>query len=82
MDFSDPILAIGKVKRHGTPRTGADPKCLIVEVRTLTTRGEFVPIEIAENAASDLAAKLAECLDGGRQNWQSLEHALEEQAGS
>jgi hypothetical protein len=42
--------------------------------------GQFVELEIAENAADDLAAKLAECLDGGRQKWQSLEGELEEQA--
>jgi hypothetical protein len=80
MTFSEPILAIGAVKRGGIPPTGANPKCLIVEVRTPTTMGQFVELEIAENAAGDLAAKLAECLDGGRQKWQSLEGELEEQA--
>ncbi len=80
MDFSGPILAVGKVKRGAIPQTGASPKCLIVEVRTPTTMGQFVELEIAENAAGDLAAKLADCLDGGRENWQSLEGELEEQA--
>jgi hypothetical protein len=81
MTFSRPILAVGTVKRGGLPRTGASPKCLIVEVRTPTTMGQFVELEIAENAAGDLAAKLAECFDGGRQKWQSLEGELEEQTG-
>jgi hypothetical protein len=80
MDFSGPILAIGRVKRGDIPRKGANPRCLMVEVRTPTTMGQFVEVELAENAASDLAAKLADCLGGGRQNWQSLEGELVEQA--
>jgi hypothetical protein len=79
MDISGPVLAVGTIKRGGIPRTGVDPKCLIVEVKTLATRGEFVPIEIAENAASDLAAKLVEFLDGPHQSTQSLEAELEAQ---
>jgi hypothetical protein len=50
-EFSGPILAVGRVKRGATPRPGADPKCLIVEVRTPTTMGQFVELELAENAA-------------------------------
>jgi hypothetical protein len=80
MEFSGPILAVGRVRRGATPLTGADPRCLIVEVRTPTTMGQFVELELAENAASDLAAKLADCLDFGKQNWQSLESELDEQA--
>ena len=81
MTFPGPILAIGTVRHGARPQTGANPKCLVVEVRTPTTRGEFIELEIAQNAAADLAAKLAEFLDGGRQNWQSLEADLDEQAG-
>jgi hypothetical protein len=55
-----------------------DPKCLIVEVRTPTTVGQFIEMEIAQDAAADLAAKLAECLDGPHQNTESLEGDLEE----
>lgn len=79
MDFPGPILAVGKIMRGDTPLTSASPKCLIVEVRTPTTRGEFIHLEIAESAASDLAAKLAEHLDGPHQSTQSLEAELEAQ---
>lgn len=79
MNFPGPILAVGKVRPGGIPRTGASPKCLVVEVRTPTTMGQFIEMEIAENAASDLAAKLAECLDGPHQSGDSLEAELEAQ---
>jgi len=81
MDFSGPILAVGAVKRGGTPRTGVDPRCLIVEVRTPTSKGEFVPLEIVESAASDLVRRLADFVPGGRENWNSLEADSEEQGG-
>jgi hypothetical protein len=81
MTFPGPILAIGTVRHGACPPTGANPKYLVVEVRTPTTRGEFIELEIAQNAAVDLAAKLAEFLDGGRQNTESLEADLDEQAG-
>jgi hypothetical protein len=57
MDFPGPILAVGKILPAGTPQTGASPKCLIIEVRTPTSRGEFIHLEVAESAASDLAAR-------------------------
>lgn len=78
MGFSGPITAIGSVKHGPTPRTGADPKCVIVQIRTPTTKGEFLDMEIAETAAADLANKLVECLDGPHQSGQSLEADLEE----
>jgi hypothetical protein len=56
------MLAIGNVKHGPTPQTGAAPKCLIVEIRTPTTMGQFVELEIAQNAAVDLIVKLTECL--------------------
>jgi len=62
MTFSGPMLAIGNVKHGPTPQTGAAPKCLIVEIRTPTTMGQFVELEIAQNAAVDLIVKLTECL--------------------
>jgi hypothetical protein len=80
MTFAEPILEVREVKRDGVPRMGDSPKCLIVEVRTATTRGEFVELKIAENAASVLAAKLADYSDGGHQNTRSLEGELEEHA--
>jgi hypothetical protein len=81
MDFSGPILAVGRVKRGPIPPTSANPKCLIVEVRTPTTMGQFVELEIAESAASEMVAKLRDFVDGGGTgNWQSLESELEEQA--
>jgi hypothetical protein len=62
MAFSGPILAIGNIKPGPIPLTGADPKCLIVEVRTLTTMGQFVDLEIARDAVPDLVAKLTNVL--------------------
>lgn len=62
MTFSGPILAIGKIKPGSTPRTGADPKCLTVEVRTPTTMGQFVDLEISRDAIADLVAKLTNFL--------------------
>jgi hypothetical protein len=78
MDFSGPILAVGDVKRGGTPQTGADRRCLIVEVKTPTSMGEFVPLEITESAASDLVRRLADFVLGGRENWNSVEADLED----
>jgi hypothetical protein len=63
MDFSGPILAIGKVKAGSTPRTGADPVCIAIEVRTATTMNEFVDLEIARGAVADLVKKLTNFLD-------------------
>jgi hypothetical protein len=63
MQFSGPILAIGNIKPGSTPRTGADPACLTVEVRTPTTMGQFVDLEIARNAIPDLVAKLTNFLN-------------------
>jgi hypothetical protein len=81
MDFSGPILAVGRVKRGRIPQTGASPKCLIVEVRTPTTMGQFVELEIAESAACEMVARLRDFVDGrGSENWQSLEAEIEEQA--
>jgi hypothetical protein len=81
MDFSGPILAVGRVKRGAPPRTGADPKCFIVEVKTPVTMGQFVELEITEEAASHMVAKLRDFVhDGSSKNWQSLEGELEEQA--
>jgi len=81
MDFSGPILAVGRVKRGAMPRTGADPKCLIVEVRTPITRGQFIELEITEKAASDMVARLQDFVDdGSSENWRSLEGELEKQA--
>ena len=51
---------------------------MIVQIRTPTTKGEFLDMEIAETAAADLANKLVECLDGPHQSGQSLEADLEE----
>lgn len=80
MEISGPILAVGRVRRGSTPLTGAHPRCLVVEVRTPTTMGQFVELELAENAANDLAGKLADVLDFGKENCQSLEGELEDQA--
>jgi hypothetical protein len=63
MNFSGPILAIGNIKASTTPRTGADPKCLTIEVKTPTTMGQFVELEIAWSAVADLVAKLRNTLD-------------------
>jgi hypothetical protein len=63
MTFSGPILAIGNIKPDPTRRTGADPVCLTVEVRTPTTMGQFVDSEIARDAIHDLVAKLANFLN-------------------
>jgi hypothetical protein len=63
MTFSGPILAIGNIKLGPTPRTSADPKCLIVEVRTPTTMGQFVELEIARDAVADLVEKLRNVLN-------------------
>jgi hypothetical protein len=63
MNFSGPILAIGNIKPGSTPRTSADPKCLAVEVRTPTTMGQFVDLEIARDAVADLVAKLTNFLN-------------------
>jgi hypothetical protein len=63
MQFSGPILAIGTVKAGAIPRTGADPVCLTVEVRTPTTMGGFVGLEIARDAIPDLVRKLTNFLN-------------------
>lgn len=69
------------MKRDPIPQTGANPKCLIVEVRTPTTMGQFIEVEITEKAASDMAARLRDFVDdGSSENWQSLEAELGEQA--
>jgi hypothetical protein len=63
MNFSGPILAIGDIKPGGPRRTGADPVCVTIEVRTATTMNDFVSLEIARDAAADLAKKLTNFLD-------------------
>ena len=50
--FKGPIVAVRNVRRGAVPQTGAHPRCLIAEVRTPTTGGEFVDLEITEAAAS------------------------------
>jgi hypothetical protein len=62
MTFSGPITGIGNIKPGSTPRTGADPKCLTIEVRTPTTMGQFVDLEISRDAIADLVAKLTNFL--------------------
>jgi hypothetical protein len=62
MTIDGPILAIGNVKPDSTPRMGADPKCLTVEVKTKTSMGEFLDLEIARDAIPDLVAKLTNFL--------------------
>ena len=45
------------------PRTSADPKCLIVEVKTPTSMNQFVELQIARTAVADLVAKLTNILN-------------------
>jgi len=81
MDISGPILAVGRVRRGPLPQTGANPKCLIVEVRTPTTMGQFLELEIAESAAFEMVARLSDFVAvKGPENCKSLEAELEEQA--
>jgi hypothetical protein len=63
MGIDGPILAIGNIKPGSTPRTGADPACLAIEVKTKTSMGEFLDLEIARDAIPDLVAKLTNFLN-------------------
>lgn len=58
MAIDGPILQIGKISLGQTPLTAASPRCLIIQVKTQTSMGEFLDLEILPNGANDLMEKL------------------------
>jgi hypothetical protein len=61
MGFSGPITHVGEVKDGPKPQMGpARDKSLTVEIRTAA--GQFLEMEIGQDAAVALVTKLTECL--------------------
>jgi hypothetical protein len=66
-----PILAVRNVKRGPVPRTGADPRYVIVEVQTETSMDDFLELEMTREAAMKMADEIARFLN---EKWEPDDH--------
>jgi hypothetical protein len=70
----EPILAVRNVKQGSIPQTSADPRYVIVEVRTKTSMADFIELEMTRDAAQKMSDEIARFLNGDQEKWEPDDH--------